>query len=52
MPGGKAVITVTPTAGETFQFDLSAADSVPLAGGSIVAVLCLRRAPYVFTGWF
>lgn len=54
MPGGKAVITITPTAGEPFQFDLSAADSVPLAGGSIVAVNWIvpipSDPPYVVSG--
>ena len=38
MPGGKAIITITPSAGEPNQFDLSAADSIPLQGESIVAV--------------
>ena len=54
MPGGKAVITITPTAGEPFQFDLSAADSVPLAGGSIAAVNWLvpipGNPPYAVSG--
>lgn len=35
MPGGKAVVTATPVAGEPFQFTLSAADSLPLEGEAI-----------------
>lgn len=35
MPGGQAVVTATPVAGEPFQFTLSAADSLPLEGEAI-----------------
>jgi hypothetical protein len=39
MPGGKAVITITPVAGEFWQFTLSVADSIPLTGSVIDSVV-------------
>ena len=39
MAGGKAVITITPVPGEPYQFTLSVAGSIPLAGNAVDSVV-------------